>query len=327
MKVRNAFAAFFALLSMSGNIWAAPAFSTLYTFGDSLSDAGSSNSAVMSLYELLGDNCDPTHLCSPLGPYYHGRISNGPVASEQLAAALFPGGVTPMNFRSYAVAGANTGDSNSGFDLGGVIKLPGMKQEVDNYLSDSKGVADPNALYFLWGGANDYFTGNSAAAAAQNIAGYVGILASAGARHFLVPNLPDLSLTPDQDHNPQAQAFSLAFNSELATRLGSLHGQFPGADIFSVDSYSFFNGVIQDPGKFGFTNVQSPCVSLGDPFACGNPGGHVFWDSVHPTTRMDGFIASAFASAVPEPEVISMFVAGLIVLGFAGGRRHRAEAR
>jgi phospholipase/lecithinase/hemolysin len=45
----------------------------------------------------------------------------------------------------------------------------------------------------------------------------------------------------------------------------------------------------------------------------------VFWDTVHPTTRADALIASAFASAVPEPEMISMFIAGLIVLGFAGG--------
>ncbi len=136
MKIRNIFVAFSASLLISGNVWAASSFSTLYTFGDSLSDAGSSDSAIMSLYKTLGNNCDPSHLCPP---YFDGRFSNGPVASEQLAAQLFPGGLTPMNFRSYAVAGANTGDSNSGFDLGGMLNLPGMKQEVDNYLSDSKG--------------------------------------------------------------------------------------------------------------------------------------------------------------------------------------------
>lgn len=115
MKIPNIRAAFFAFLLISGNVWAASSFSTLYAFGDSLSDAGSSDSAVMSLYKLLGDNCDPTHQCGLLGPYFHGRISNGPVASEQLAAALFPGGVTPANFRSYAVAGANTGDFEQRF--------------------------------------------------------------------------------------------------------------------------------------------------------------------------------------------------------------------
>ena len=117
--------------------------------------------------------------------------------------------MNPTNFRSYAVAGANTGDSNSGFNLGGIINLPGMKQEVDNYLSDSKGTADPNALYFLWGGANDYFTGDPAAAAAHNLAGYVSTLAESADKHFLVPNLPDLSLRLINSINLKRRLFRL----------------------------------------------------------------------------------------------------------------------
>ncbi len=71
-----------------------------------------------------------------------------------------------------------------------------MKQELDMYLRDSAGAADPGALYFVWGGGNDYLTKDSPVEAAQNIGGYVSTLAAAGARHFLVPNLPDLTLTP-----------------------------------------------------------------------------------------------------------------------------------
>jgi phospholipase/lecithinase/hemolysin len=319
MKIKNTFVAFSALLLMSGNVWAAPSFSTLYTFGDSLSDAGSSDSAIMSLYKSLGNICDPGHPCPP---YFDGRFSNGPVASEQLAAQLFPGGVTPLNFRSYAVAGANTGDSNSGSDLGGLLKLPGMKQEVDNYLSDSNGKADPNALYFLWGGANDYLSGDSPTGAAQNIGGYVSELAGAGAKHILVPNLPDLSLTPfGQDHAMDAHAYTTAFNSALAAQLGIADSQFPGTDIFRFDSFSFVNGVVQNGAKYGFTDVQDPCLTLLIP--CGNQDQQLFWDTFHPTTRADGIIASAFAMAVPEPEMISMFIAGLVVLGFAARASRR----
>jgi len=321
MKIMNICFAFFSALLISGNVMAASSFSTLYAFGDSLSDAGSSDSAVMSLYKTLGNNCDPAHFCPP---YFDGRISNGPVASEQLAAALFPSGVTTSNFRSYAVAGANSGDSNSGFDIGGLINLPGMKQEVDNYLTDANGQADPNALYFVWGGANDFLGGDPAATAAQNIGGYVSALAGAGAKHILVPNLPDLSLTPfGQDHAPEAHAYSVAFNSELATQLGNVDQQFPGTDIFRFDSYSFLNGVIQDPARYGFTDTGDPCLTGLIP--CGNEDQQLFWDDFHPTTRADAVIASAFASAVPEPEMISMFIAGLVVLGFAGAKRRRAE--
>jgi cholinesterase len=321
MKITNTLATFFTLLLVSGAAVAAP-FSTLYAFGDSLSDAGSSDSAVMSLYKSLGDNCGPLHPCPP---YFHGRFSNGPVASEQFAAKLFPT-VTPANFRSYAVGGASTGESNAGFNPGGLINLPGMKQEVDNYLSDAKGKADPNALYFIWGGANDYLEGDPAGTAARNIAGYVGALAGAGARHIMVPNLPDLSVTPyGQDHAAEAHAFSVTFNSELATQLGNFSNQHPGTDIFSFDSFSFVNGVIQNAAQYGLTDTGDPCLTGIIP--CGNPDQQLFWDTFHPTTRADAIIAGAFLTAVPEPEIISMLVAGLSVLAFAANRRRAKVVR
>ncbi len=322
MKIKNILAAFSALLLISGHVAAAP-FSTLYAFGDSLSDVGSSDSAVMSLYKTLGGNCDPSHLCPP---YFDGRKSDGPVASEYLAGALFPSGVTAANFRSYAVAGANSGDSNSGFNAGGLLNLPGIQQEVGNYLEDAQGKADPNALYFLWGGANDYVGGDPAAKAAQNIAGYVSTLAGAGAKNILVPNLADLSLTPfGQDDAVQAHAFSLTFNSELATQLGNVQHEFPNTHIFSFDSYSLLNDVVQHADKYGFTNASDPCLTA--LFPCGNPDHHVWWDDFHPTTRAHEIIGTAFATAVPEPEVVSMLIAGLVILGFVNAKRRRVEGQ
>ncbi|HEU4855203.1 MAG TPA: SGNH/GDSL hydrolase family protein, partial [Nitrosospira sp.] len=191
IRITITFAALSVLLLTGGNVWAAPAFSSLHTFGDSLSDAGDNPSAVMSIYKILNNICDPSHPCPP---YEGGRLSNGPVASEYLAESLFPGGVTTSNFRSYAVGGATSGIGNTG-DIGGsatntgTFGLPGMRQELDRFISDSGGSADPNGLYLVWGGGGDYLTHDSPVAAAQNIAGYVNTLAAAGARHILVPNL------------------------------------------------------------------------------------------------------------------------------------------
>ena len=125
MKVWIIIVGLSASLMAGGNVWAAP-FSSLYVFGDSLSDAGSSPSSVMSLYNTLGF-CDPLHPCGFFGPYFEGRISNGPVAPEYLATSL---GVTGANFHSYAVAGATSGFGNE-VDLGnaansGLLGLPGM---------------------------------------------------------------------------------------------------------------------------------------------------------------------------------------------------------
>ena len=335
MKIRMAFATFSVLFFMGGSGGAA-AFSSLYTFGDSLSDIGDSPSAATSIYKLLGDNCDPSHPC---GPYFHGRFSNGPVATEYLAGSLFPSGVNSTNFRSYSVGGATSGVGNGGdggsatkpggFEVLGVgLKpLPGMQREVERYMSDSGGVADPNALYVVWGGSNDYLTHDSPVAAAQNIGSYVSTLAAAGARNFLVPNSSDLGQTPDariNDNVAQAQAYSIVFNNELATQLGEVHSNFSAANIHQFDTYSFLNNIIQNPADFGFTNVTNACVSL-LVLSCDNPGTHLFWDSVHPTTLADSLLGAAFAtavtSAVPEPEVFSMLVAGLFLLGIGAYRR------
>jgi len=202
----------------------------------------------------------------------------------------------------------------------------------------SGGVADPNALYFVWGGANDYLTNDSPTGAAQNIAGYVSELAGAGARHFLVPNLPDLGLAPyasDNGDMSNAQAYSLNFNKELETQLGIVNSHFPAADIFQFDTYTFLNGVIQNPGSYGLTHMTDSCLSVtlmpcGDPLNPLNPDSvspdsHLFWDKFHPTTQADAIIASAFASAVPEPEIIAMLIAGLCVLCIAANRRRTLE--
>jgi phospholipase/lecithinase/hemolysin len=325
MSVRMTVVAVSVWLLSGGNTWAAP-FTSLYSFGDSLSDAGDSPSAVTSLYKILGNNCDPTHLCPP---YFDGRISNGPVASEQLASTLFSGSVTSTNFRSYAVAGAGSGDQNSGFDIGGTLPLPGMKQELDMYLRDSAGAADPGALYFVWGGGNDYLTKDSPVEAAQNIGGYVSTLAAAGARHFLVPNLPDLSLNPfiageGDAVRAEARAFSVVFNNELATQLDNVNSHFPAADIFQFDTYSFLNGIVSDPAAYGFVNPQDACLSMGF-IPCGNPDAHLYWDDFHPTARAHSIIGSEFAAAVPEPEIGAMLVIGLTVVGFAARQRRKAE--
>ena len=325
MRIPITIVALFMLLS-GGN--AAAAFNNLIVFGDSLSDAGDSPSAVTSIYKILANNCSPLHPCPP---YEGGRLSNGPVATEHLAGSLFPGSVTSTNFRSYAIGGATSGIGNTG-DEGsatnsGIFNLPGMKQELDRYMSDSAGVADPNALYFVWGGGGDYLTHNSPVAAAQNIGGYVSSLAAAGAKHFLVPNLGDLGHTPfarTEGEESQARDYTLVFNTELAAQLGNVGSNFPTTNIFQFDTYSFLNNIIQNPVDFGFTDVTNACVSL-LVFSCDNPDGHLYWDNVHPTARAHALLGAAFAGAVPEPQISAMFVIGLFVLALAANRRRQPE--
>ena len=296
-------------------------FNSLYAFGDSLSDIGSNPSAILSIYNILGGNCDPGHPCPP---YFDGRYSNGPVASEYLADVILPGGGQPANYFSFAVSGSTTGVGNFG-DGGnasapGAFGLPGMAQQLGLYFS-STSVADPDALYLVWGGANDFLTVDSPNLAAQNIASYVGGLAAIDAEHILVPNIPDLSLTPFVQLNPSlaslARGFSLAFNAELASQLDIVSALFPATDIIEYDIFSLFNDVVANPSAYGFSNVMQACLLV----ACSNPDEFLFWDDFHPTTRGHAIIASEFASAVPVPTTLALMGLGLAVIAWQRRRK------
>ena len=69
-----------------------------------------------------------------------------------------------------------------------------MQGEVTAYVAAHPAV-DPNALYVVFGGANDYLNGGQTnpAIPVANITNEITTLAGHGARYFLVPNLPDLT--------------------------------------------------------------------------------------------------------------------------------------
>jgi phospholipase/lecithinase/hemolysin len=153
-------------------------------------------------------------------------------------------------------------------------------------------------------------------------------LAAAGAQHFLVPNLPDLSLTPaiagESDAvQAEARGFSIVFNNELAAQLNTISSSAPDADIFRFDTFAFLSGVVANPAAYGFVNPQDECLSLTGP--CGNPDAHLYWDDFHPTSRAHGILASEFAAAVPEPEIAAMLLMGLATVGFAARVRRRFQ--
>ena len=104
----------------------AASYSSIYVFGDSLSDPG--NIPFASGYKF------------PPAPYSGTRFSNGPVAVQYLAPLL---GLPVDNSRNYAQGGATTGfvnvlNANSGGLFPGST-LTGVRGQVNDYL-DRNGV-------------------------------------------------------------------------------------------------------------------------------------------------------------------------------------------
>jgi outer membrane lipase/esterase len=194
-------------------------FSSMTVFGDSLSDTG-------NIYTSFGNAFPPA-------PYFNGRFSDGPVWIDHLAAGLgLPNGAKPslLGGGNFAFGGARTG-----LDL----SPPGLlAQSAGIAFADPATLADPTGLYVVVGGGNDMrdartaFAGNTIAdndsrqAAAEdavaNLTSVIGLLASKGAKHVLISNLPDLGRSIEAVENGVVDASTDAttrFNAEVQSLL------------------------------------------------------------------------------------------------------------
>lgn len=274
-------------------------FQQLYVFGDSLSDTG-------NFYKATGG------IFPPSPPYNQGRFSNDRIWVEYLAQDL---GANSTNF---AFGGATTGSDNTIPVPDFVPTLPGLQQEIASFKATNP-TANPDALYVIWAGANDYLGGGvtNPSVPVNNLSGAITTLAESGAENFLVVNLPDLGKIPGTSDSPQASNLTTLtnlHNSGLDTSLNALSTNYD-INIYDLDVNSLFASAIAEPTKYGFTNVTDACLS--DTGICSNPDEYLFWDELHPTDaghRIIGEVASSRLQAEPVPEP----GAGLGILALGG---------
>ncbi len=301
---------------------AAGPYSSMVVFGDSLSDTGN--------LQIVSGGAFP----DPGQPYFGGRFSNGLLWVENLAASLgVAGDAAPFlaGGKNYAFAGAR-----SGVDL----SPPGVLAQVAGIWGPSNAFADPSALYVVVGGGNDMrdartaFPTNSladqagrfqaAADAVANLGNAVGYLASIGAKHVLISNLPDLGNTPEAAMLGLQAASSDAtsdFNA-LVGGLLALEGFFPGLDIDLLDMAGVAAMVYSNPAAFGVTNPNMPCGGFFGSIG-GDCASSLFSDALHPSAFAHNLIANAAFDAldVPEPDSLALF--GLAFMGLAVVRRRQ----
>lgn len=275
-----------------------PLFTNIYVFGDSLSDTGNAFAATGGLIP-------------PSPPYFEGRISNGPLWVETLAPQLQLTSDPDLNF---AVNGATTGFVNTTNALlpeGAPPLLIGLQTQIDDFIADT-GATDPDALYVIWAGSNDYLGGNTPGVQSSvgNLSVAVNKLASIGARNFMLPNIPDLGLTPFADSLPPEPQQGLTIlteghNSALAAASEILE-QDPNINIINVDIRTLVDNVVVNPADFGFTNVTDNFLASG----ATNPDDFLFVDGVHPTTNGHNFVADTAIKSITEiPELVDILAA------------------
>jgi phospholipase/lecithinase/hemolysin len=280
-------------------------YSQVIAFGDSMSDTGN----LFKFTQAVGG------AGLPQAPSFEGRFSDGAVALEVMANQL------RLPLTNYCFSGGQTGRGNL---------LPfwswqrGMLFQIDEFhrtmTAQGKPRNDPNALYFLWAGPNDFFEGinmyskQTAKTAASNHLKAIRSLYARGSRHLLIPLMPDLSLTPqsaafekqDKGYQQAARQRSEEYKAELLRVFDQARAELPGIDIRTYDNLEAMRESLPRFAAQGM-NVTEACytgkLQSGQTvrLVCDRPDNYFFWDKNHPTARIGREIGAAFAKAAVTP--------------------------
>ncbi len=308
-------------------------FDRLHIFGDSLSDTDN----VLNL--TLGE--------FPVAPYESGRFSNGEIWLDYFADELnldVDPFSNPFSFLAdndginYAVGGATSGDDNVG-----VVPV-GLEQQIDAFemspMFQSPGETVEDDLFFLWVGANDYFSfieddpttpdvvetnfpenGRERIDAVIdvvniNIRGAVKDIIDAGGQDIVIFNLPDLSDSPLADNLTRQDQKSLRkltniHNRRLDRLVDNIERTNPDVNIVEIDVNELVDEIFDNPGEFGLTHVTDNFsgidlyADLNQPPASGNPNEYFYWDSVHPTTTVHNLVADLVLDELSSEDLIA----------------------
>jgi outer membrane lipase/esterase len=305
-------------------------FDRIVVFGTSLSDPG--NAFALSHQHLEPPYTHPalnplTLIPESEWPYKVGgnRFSNGPTWVEQLAKPIgLSASVKPAYFQSvdgssnYAVGGTRARD--------GVLGEISLSDQIRNFLRNAATQEPSSALFVIEVGSNDLNDALQPGAVPETIvrsalfgvAGAINTLYhQAGARKFLVWNVPNLGRTPavsaldwfvgaDGALVAGAKAISEGYNAELKTLLFALPhlplhaGGVPEADIVQFDAFNRLEEVVTNPRRYRLQNVKDACIKPGTskPSRCENEDRYLFWDGIHPTRAGHSIVAIEVGKAL-----------------------------
>jgi outer membrane lipase/esterase len=247
-------------------------------------------------------------------PYVAGRFSSSRISVEYLKRKL---GYVRLD--DVAVGGAATDTRNvedyspqlTGGPFGGAqTQVSELLLQAGNTVDDDLVVAFADANNYLLDDTNPVTVVQSLADA------IVDLILQGGATRFVVPNLPNLGDTPYGLSQGAATAQALnqltaAHNAVLAAAMAQIESDFAQQgleiEILIVDVNSFFAEIVERPRAFGFTTVNAPCFDQSAGTVCSNPKRHLFWDSVHPTTRAHFFFSLSLSLSLYGLRAINHF--------------------
>ncbi|PYE39816.1 autotransporter domain-containing protein [Psychrobacter fozii] len=297
-------------------------YSSVTFFGDSLTDGGYFSPLTQGTFGLEESGQFTTNPDNTWATSFAEQLGTTAVANT------YDGSQTGNN---YAIGGARAGVDVTAFG----IPVASANSQVDSYVANNK--VDPNGLYVVWAGANDLLAAATDPDNAQTtILGAVAsqvdtinTLKDNGANYILVPNIPDIGLTPraiEQGAVAQAQS----------TGVTSLYNQFmlsgvanTGANIIPLDMFSLLQEVADNPTAYGFTNITTPACNTDSSLTCGSSDlvtpdaneTYFFADGIHPTGSAHQMIADYANAVVTAPSLIGVLPHIATTTGLATNER------
>ncbi|WP_201594284.1 autotransporter domain-containing protein [Psychrobacter vallis] len=308
-------------LSIAG-IAQANAYSSVTFFGDSLTDGGYFSPLTQGTFGLEESGQFTTNPDNTWATSFAEQLGTTAVANT------YDGSQTGNN---YAIGGARAGVDVTAFNL----PVASANSQVNSYIANNR--VDPNGLYVVWAGANDLLTASADPANAQTtilsaVASQtetINTLKNNGANYILVPNIPDVGLTPRAiEQGPVAQAQS--------TYITNLYNQFmyngatsTGANIIPLDTFDLLQQIADNPAAYGFTNVTTPACNTNNSLLCGSndlqtPNAnetYFFADGIHPTGSAHQMIADYANAVVTAPSLIGVLPHIATTAGLATNER------
>jgi phospholipase/lecithinase/hemolysin len=249
---------FVALIPFVASASEPATYNKVVVFGDSLSDNG-------NLYRTdLG-------LMPKSPPYYQGRFSNGPtwadIAEKYLTDKY---NVTTAN---YAVGGETVNLHNP---IQGFLPYT-FTNSLDSYYLHTVFTDRTHTLFIIWLGANDYLNGakdpeEATTAVANTIQTNINSLIAAGAKNFLVLNLPDLAVTPFAATSPDPKVLhtlTMLHNVKLQAVVDATQAQHKDVIIRSLDVYGLYEDLAKNLDAYNqkyhthISNMDTACWTGG----------------------------------------------------------------
>lgn len=307
----------------------AQTFNSVVVFGDSLTDSGNTAQSTGLL---------------PAGASF--TTNPDPVWAEIVAQAFGASATNSLAGGTNHSWGGACVDPNVTCEN----QVPTTPQQINQHFSGAS--ADPDTLYMIWGGVNDISAVakenqsdpqgalNGTLQAAGAYVDQIQGLQDTGARYVVVLNLPDAGKTINaQNAGPAAaaglSALTRAYNEALSTGLSSQeHG------IIPVNIFALMDEIIEDPGNYGFTNVDEIACRPGsnplrpngglESIVCGPTDSgylsppdtnetYLFADGSHPSGAVHAAVASTVISTLTAPVQVSLGGEG----GVEVARAHR----